>query len=128
MLIASPDLLRDPSVPEGVKMYFRDYAKETMLLGQVVLIISQRLHWNHEDHAAFFRREKGVGPSHTINHIEYDKLTPEREDKREGVKPRKFYNVGISAWMREHELAGGKLVAHLNEVGERHDSSFFSDD
>ena len=37
------------------------------------------------------------------------------------------HNVGIATWMREHELAGGKLLVTLYEVGERHDRSFEDD-
>lgn len=127
MLIASLKLYDDPSVPEGVKMFFRDYARELDLLGGKVLFMSQRLFWNSDDHHAYHGKGKGVGPGHTINHSDYDKHTPLREDRREGVEPGTFHNVGIDSWIREHERAGGTLVAHLYEVGERYDGAFEDD-
>ncbi len=124
MLLADPAILEDPRIPEGVKDYFRDYAKERLVLGRRVLVISQRLHWNHEDHDHFHKKNQGIGPGHTIQHIGYDKKTPLREDTRKGVEKGTFYNIGIATWMREYEREGGVLISELHEVGERYDGAF----
>jgi hypothetical protein len=125
MLLARPEILTDPSVPKGMKMYIQNYAKKEKVLGMEVYLVSTRQFWNHDDYHQYEGKHLGVGP---LNHSDYDKFTPEYEDKREGIKPGTFDNIGLYGWIREHERAGGTLIVRLHEVGERHDSDFFSDD
>jgi hypothetical protein len=91
-----------------------------------VYFMSTRFFWNHEDYKQYDNKQLGVGP---VNHSDYDKFTPEYEDKREGVKPGTFHKIGLYQWISDHERSGGTLIVRLHEVGERQDSSsFFGDD
>ena len=42
MLLARPEILTDPSVPEGMKMYIRNYAKKQNVLGMEIYLESHQ--------------------------------------------------------------------------------------
>lgn len=128
MLIAKPEILTEPSVPEGIKMFFRDYAAEKEVVGHRLLVISLRTFWNHEDHQRYHGKHAGVGPGHTLNHQPYEKHMPLEEDRREGVPKGTKYPMGLYTWIERHLKHGGKLVTRLYEVGERSETCAIDDD
>lgn len=127
MWLAKPEVLEDPSVPEGVKRYFQCFAKPIKLFGQEVLFVSQRLRWDYEDRMEYYDKQKGVGPSHSVDVAEFEKHMPKKEDKRPRVKPGTFYPVTVGEWIRQHIARGGKKFVSLHEIGERHRCDAFCD-
>lgn len=123
MWIACPEILTSDDVPEGVKMYFRDFAKEFDFLGTTMLFVSQMSSWDWNDDKAYTGKKIGIGPSHTLHHHKYEKHMPKKEDKREGVKPGTFYPISLGEWVTEHAKKSKKLVIALYDVGERHTCS-----
>ena len=121
MWIAKSDLIDNPSIPKGVRDYFRDYALKREMFGVEVLTISQRLDWNWEDDQRYKGKALGYGPAHNVNQQCYEKNMPKKEDKRKGVKPGTFYPISINEWVSSKE--GQKLVVSLVEIGERHTCS-----
>jgi hypothetical protein len=123
MWIARTEILTSDDVPEGVKMYFRDFAKESDFFGLPVLIVSQSGSWDWNDDKAYTGKKLGIGPSHTLHHRKYEKHMPKREDKREGVKPGTFYPISLSEWVTEHSKKVKKLIVVLYDVADRHSCS-----